>query len=549
MKIDSARVPITEDTSSPETYKQICTWLDTCKNEHPNCRPPLGNPSLPTRLIYLDKSRRSSLGNSVDTILQPRLMSTNCMEFSECKYIALSYRWPEDFPNEAKSTWDNIPEQMRGLNTSKLPQIFNDLFQVAVGIGISYVWIDSLCIIQDDLEDWNCEAARMIQIYQYAELTVAAAAPLTKPDLGLFRHGDPSDVLSVRIPGPPDSSGDESDQEVVLLKLQEETYRESPLVSRGWCFQEREISRRILHYTETQVLWECRTVAASEGLPKGIRQRVPIDWKDRLFDGGLSDQTVHDAWRRGVEDYSTRDLTVFTDKLPALSGLAAAIRDYKPANCRYLAGLWEDDFLMGLQWAPRIDRHPLKNVRTHTHTRYSKYIAPTWSWASVAGPISYLYAEKLKPPDPAKFTLKVLDIYIQTSTDDPFGAVRHAVLTCVAGLLPCVLGVDEYESALGGYEHEVRTADGDRVGLMDSDVLEEDLGGEEVPVYFCIHLGIEVSWKDLGLELSWKETNHGPALVVFPTGNRENEYRRVGMIHSADGNLFGNAEIKEITIV
>lgn len=88
------RVPITEDTSSPETYKQIRTWLDTCKNDHPKCQAPLGDPSLPTRLIHLDTSGDSPN----DTSLQPRLVSTDGMEVSDCRYIALSYRWPEDFP-------------------------------------------------------------------------------------------------------------------------------------------------------------------------------------------------------------------------------------------------------------------------------------------------------------------------------------------------------------------------------------------------------------------------------------------------------------------
>lgn len=362
----NSRVPITEDISSPQTYKQIRTWLDTCNNEHSECRATLGNASPPTKLIYLDSSGDSSMSNPVDTKSQPRLVSTSGMGYSEGRYIALSYRWPEDFPVEAKSAQDNVHEQMHGLNNSKLPQIFNDVFQVAVTMGISYVWIDSLCIVQDDPGDWNREAALMIQIYRYAEFTVAAAVPPTMPDLGLFRHGDPSDIPAVRLPGIVGPRKDGTVQEIVVMKPQKETYGESPLISRAWCFQEREISRRIVHYTETQVLWECRTVRASEGLPNGIPEgthwshtkATPGEkaWKDQMFDNELSNGKVAISWREAIEDYSARHLTVFTDKLPALAGLAAAIRDYKPANCRYLAGLWEDDFLEGLQWSSRTGR-------------------------------------------------------------------------------------------------------------------------------------------------------------------------------------------------
>lgn len=532
--------PITEDTASPETYKQIRTWLDTCRNEHPKCQASLENKSLPTRLIYLDTSRDSSLSNAVDTSLQPRLMSTTGRECSECRYIALSYRWPESFPIEAKLTRDNIREQMRGLNTSKLPQIFKDVFQVAIRLDITYAWIDSLCIIQDDPDDWNREAALMFQIYRYAELTVAAAVPPTKPDIGLFRRGDPSDVLSVRIPDLRDPSNDGPGQEVVLLKPQKITYTESPLVSRGWCFQEREISRRIVHYTETQVLWECRAVHASEGLPNGTSQRFPKGWTNRIFDEDLSGQRFEDAWYRAVEDYSRRDLTVFTDKLPALAGLAATIRDYKPANCRYIAGLWEDDFLKGLQWSSETGRVVTWGYgRTITNTRYPEYVAPTWSWASVAGPISYDDGlNDLRKSKPTKFALKVLDIYVQSSTCDPFGAVRHAVLTCMAGLLPCVLRVNKDRTDHRSGDYEVRNADGWEVACMDFDVPQEKFDGEEVTVVFCICLGVVVESYDCG-----------PALVVLPTSNRENEYRRVGMIAKIHWDWFRDTEIKEITLV
>lgn len=540
VEIDT-NAPITEDTSSPETYRQIRTWLNACQNEHPKCQVLLENPSLPTRLIYLDTLRDTSLSNPVDTSLQPRLMSTTGRECSECRYIALSYRWPEDFPIEAKLTRDNICEQMRGLNTSKLPQVFKDLFQVAIRLDITYVWIDSLCIIQDDPEDWDREAALMFQTYRYAELTVAAAAPPTKPDTGLFRHGDPSDVLSVRLPDLRDPSNDAPGQEVVLLKPQKITYKESPLVSRGWCFQEREISRRVVHYTETQVLWECRTVQASEGLPSGIQisQRYYSDFKTRIFDEDLSGQKVDDAWYRAVEDYSTRHLTVFTDKLPALAGLAATIRDYKPANCRYLAGLWEDDFLNGLQWSSQTGRNVTFGYgRSITNTRYPEYVAPTWSWASVAGPISYDdRLNNLRKSKPTKFTLKVLDIYVQTSTSDPFGAVRHAILTCMAGLLPCVLSVNKDRTDHRSGDYEVRNADGVEVACMDFDVPQEKFDEEEVTVVFCICLGVIV------------DSYGGPALVVLPTGNKENEYRRVGMISNMDLFWFHDPEMKEIMLV
>lgn len=537
------RVPITEDTSSPETYKQIRTWLDTCGNDHPKCQAPLGDPSLPTRLIHLDTSGDSPN----DTSFQPRLVSTDGMEVSECRYIALSYRWPEDFPPEAKSTQHNLSEQMRGLNTSKLPQIFNDVFQVASTMGISYVWIDSLCIVQDDREDWNHEAALMIQIYRHAEFTVAAAVPSTTPDLGLFRHPDPSDVLSVSLPGVTNPPSWGEVQDIVVMKSQKETYDESPLVSRGWCFQEREISRRILHYTATQVLWECRTIRASEGYPKGMPERDDFwreyseakeeDWKGRMLDNDLGEDGIDDAWERAVEDYSARNLTMFTDKLPALAGLAAAVRDYKPADCRYYAGLWENDFRLGLQWSSRGGDGD-GDGETVTNERYPQYVAPTWSWASVAGPISYGKHFNGEDPsgasdeNPGECALKVLGVDVQTSTGDPFGAVSRAVLTCTAGLVPGVVRVNRF----GKTRWEVVNDEQRKIGEMEFDVPREKFDGDGVDVVFCINLTVG-------------EGYGGPGMVVVPTGNKENEFRRVGILREMGSHSASEVEIRRITII
>lgn len=494
-------------------------------------------------------------------MLNPKLISTNGMDFSGSKYIAVSYRWPERFPGEAKSTRDTVREKKGGLNVSKLPQIFNDVFQVAMRMGISYVWIDSLCIIQDDPEDWNHEAALMSQIYQSAYLTVATAVSEGAPNLGLFRHGDTSEFLYEKFVCPLE---DGSSEEVMVMKTQVETYTESLLISRGWCFQERELSRRIVHYTETQVLWECRTIRASEGLPNGFEPSKYDDWKKRMLDSDLGGEDVNYAWRQAVEDYSSRHLTKVTDKLPALAGLAAAIRDYKPAFCRYLAGLWEDDFVSSLAWAST----PVGINGFVTNERYSEYIAPTWSWASVAGPVSYSTLRR-KPSSPANITymtiessrssqsgssissdtsleqdanpalykLQILNIVVQPSTADPFGAVRHAVIKCTAALVPGVLISSRVESsARFGADIMLKTTRGDNIGDMYFDVPHEEHEGDGVQVVFCIYLGVQC-WMD------------DPGLVVLPTGKKENEYKRVGLVPQMDRTCFHSAEIKEITII
>ncbi|KAJ4418209.1 hypothetical protein N0V82_005682 [Gnomoniopsis sp. IMI 355080] len=131
-----------------------------------------------------------------------------------------------------------------------LPQIFNDAFQVAARMGVKYIWIDSLCITQDDPKDWNHEASMMSYIYTNAYFTIAISTPSTQDQIGLFRRRD---ITTARFSHP---AKDGSDQEILVMDAQREqqTFWESNLLTRGWCFQERELSRRIVHYTGSQAL-------------------------------------------------------------------------------------------------------------------------------------------------------------------------------------------------------------------------------------------------------------------------------------------------------
>lgn len=539
------RNPIREDTSSSQTYKQIEAWLETCDEGHQQCQEAVGSQCLPTRLIYLDQSIDLARDNPSGFL--PRLVSTKGMEVSNTKYIALSYRWPDEFPDEAKSTRSTVPSHMKGLNVSILPLSFNDLFQVAAGLKIQYVWIDSLCIIQDDPEDWNREAALMSQIYRNAYLTVTISVSQDLAEKRLFCQGEAAKTLSQRLVCPLE---DGSSQEVLLMKYQEEKFEDSPLLLRGWCFQEREISRRILHYTKNQVLWECRALQASESLPNGptsLQKLITYNWDKRMLDRELGPEKINEAWRRAVEDYSSRNFTKDSDKLPALAGLAATIHDRKLKNCRYLAGIWEDDILRGLAWVPRRYDYEEKSFG-----RYRDYIAPTWSWASVTGPVAYdnnLDRIENTSADTPEHVLQVLEVRVQTLTADPFGAVRHAELLCVARLLPAVLSqgrrrVRSRKAGLFGCmveEAALETESGEEIGGMHFDVLREEYDGEGITSVFCVCLGVLTSWG--------QPDPAGPALAVVPTLVRDGEYKRVGIIPEMMISHFDSARVEEITII
>jgi hypothetical protein len=131
--------------------------------------------------------------------------------------------------------------------------------------------------------------------------------------------------------------------------------------------------------------------------------------------------------------------------------------------------------------------------------------------------------------------LKVLDICVQTSTNDPFGAVEHAVLTCTAGLVPVLIGGKNGHDP----DYHLETLHGVRMGSIFFDVDPQRYDGAEFDIVFCIHLG--------GPRL---RDSQGRGLAVLPTGNKENEYRRVGIIPDLRRcTEFSDSEVKEITII
>ncbi|KFA49859.1 hypothetical protein S40293_01328 [Stachybotrys chartarum IBT 40293] len=270
----------------------------------------------------------------------------------------------------------------KGIYTSELPRSFQDAIWLANQLGIHYLWIDSLCILQDDVEDWARKSAHMGEIYQNATITIAATQANDSSkgflDKTLERIYTPTPISVGGIHGqaflfpiPLKFAGDPAR----LAEMEDE-----PLATRGWALQERYMARRTIHFTQDQVLLEIKGQLFSEdsGFARGLPTRSPFT---------LSDSTRENpAWTQVVERYSRRNFTREQDKLPALAGLAAYFSSIPEDETsrqekRYLAGLWSTDMVKYLCWRVAY-RHP-------PEPRPTEYRAPTWSWASIDGPIIF----------------------------------------------------------------------------------------------------------------------------------------------------------------
>ena len=303
--------------------------------------------------------------------------------------MALSHRWGV---GRICRTLESVLDDYRNaIPMDEVSNVFRDAIEATRRLGIRYLWIDSLCIIQDSPEDWEIESGNMASIYSNASFTIAAALS-GDSDTGLFAPRDPllGKPCRINVRSPEDSTTE-------VIRIWSETDLRGlnlaylyPLYTRAWVFQEHTLSPKILHFTPAGILWECLGANYAESEPLRQRQwqdapiKFPLSSQPDLLDS--SGQAIAcDKWLDLVETYSGRAMTFDTDWLPAMSGIAKVFS--KQLQCdydEYVGGLWRPDILRGLVWYPNTARARGKN-----HCRPSTYVGPSWSWASINGPISF----------------------------------------------------------------------------------------------------------------------------------------------------------------
>jgi hypothetical protein len=371
-------------TDSDVNYALAQGWLRNCQENHGSCRRPSSfKANLPSRLIDLEGEGYEKRLKLVDFSMD----GSAELNADPYEYLALSYCWGVPATSGSilsyHTTHDNIEERKAGFSELSLPKTIRDAVSITRRLGIKYLWVDAICILQgtDSLAqaDWKAESARMHQVYGGALLTIAVASGSSVHD-GIFNTCSASQAgyrVSTNLTAVP-RLGNVS---VIVDSLKPSDCQNEPLYHRGWTLQERVLSTRVLIYTRDQLQWECQSATFNQsGTPMESlnTMRVP---KDTPID------ELQDRWQVLVTDYSARDLSVPGDKLPALAGLAHAFLAQMPDNA-YLAGLWWRTLLDDLLWAHRsVDFGRLAERR-----RPIEYRAPSWSWAAVDGNIRFLWA-------------------------------------------------------------------------------------------------------------------------------------------------------------
>lgn len=480
------------------SFQSLSRWLYECDSNHVVC----SNSSkiLPTRLIDVHPTRNEH---------ECRLSETTA---ETGQYLALSYCWGTDQSTIATTTTANLADRFCGFNINSLPKTFQDAIHLTRKLGVKFLWIDALCIIQDNTSDWERESSTMCQVYRNAYLTLAATASSSGSG-GLYAEIQKSASRSHIIPI--NSKG--TSIEIHCRKyfkhrtLYSVNQREvDPLSTRAWAYQERLLSRRIVHFTSQELLWECRSHQRCEcqawdsdpkkelqtsfySPAKGAFQQM--ERRSKVFS-----KTDKDPWHTIVEGYTSRHLTVLDDRLPAFSGIASAVIK----SDDFLAGLRKHSFVRDLTW-----------YATSPGYRPPKYRAPSWSWASVEAPIRF---DIEGSSGPGSFCLTVLDSKCTLATPDPFGRLLSSRITIRSFYREADVIHSHPNVCFRDHPPEVspKREDPRIAGFYpDTDISKLELPLKVTFLLLCrrVRRNEDVSW----------------AMVVRRVGGEENVYERVGL--------------------
>ncbi|KAH7077961.1 heterokaryon incompatibility protein-domain-containing protein [Paraphoma chrysanthemicola] len=406
-----------EHDSPPETnhdvaLKFLVDQFYTCCDTHEKCRASIPTCGfLPTRLVDI----RCAEDSQVILCDKPIIGST---------YVALSHCWGSS--QSLTLTRETAPQLRRGIDVADLPQTFRDAITVARKFEVRYIWIDSMCIFQDDGDDWATEASCMKDIYRNAAFCIAATAAING-DVGLFFERDPRALNPVKInltwtEGGASTLNNSAEQKEANIKLPQ-TYwigchwfsphssiDRAPLNTRGWVAQERYLSPRTLHFTQHVLFWECYQCLTSESFPRGVPEldKLPgytgyssqtpntilrllvSDYRhDSIHtfrshrEAELARAAIQQAWVHFLEPYTECGMTKESDIFPALQGITQDVVE-ETLQDKLIAGHLESRLPQDLAWEIKTWSPQLRGPN-----RPVKWRAPSWSWASTRLPVRF----------------------------------------------------------------------------------------------------------------------------------------------------------------
>lgn len=385
--------PYYSDHQADVAFAGIQEWLDDCICNHPACSS-FQDVELPTTTIDVGCSGIESGIRLFD----------NSSHTEKGQYIALSYVWgvskeaivPEDpdgtILRDLYLNNENRERYFQEVPEAKLPQTIREAIFITRKLGVRYLWVDALCIIQDDKAFKKNELLNMHHIFRNSYLTIRAACTTTVFDSFLFKRPHP-DVPDQRLAYWADDYG----PAYAYLRCVPSPIP-AGIESRAWCYEESVLPKRVLSYHETGMRFDCCTGIKDEGgsaqdfaMRGGILRSFNLPtWRDKVeIEPPLQDVNLETdpkliklrLWYGDLDvDYTVRFLSNSSDRLPAIAGVVREIQH--SIGDVYVSGIWKADLPWGLLWWTR--GSALSSAESADYERsLGQYIGPSWSWATL----------------------------------------------------------------------------------------------------------------------------------------------------------------------
>ncbi|KAH7384362.1 heterokaryon incompatibility protein-domain-containing protein [Phaeosphaeria sp. MPI-PUGE-AT-0046c] len=371
-------------------FQQARAWLQDCDLNHAECQGWRKHRTLPSRLVHVRRAEKGSdiLANICHGEGLPATTT----------YLSLSHCWGKS--KFITTTRENLPQFELQLPVGSLSRTIQDAMLVTLEMGFKYIWIDSLCIIQDSAEDWAREALLMGEVYQNASCNISASG-FSNGKHGFIspRAFDPAPVSAqVKWAMAQQQNFGMSPTETysfIFDNPRTEIYH-APLFQRAWTLQEQLLASRALHFGTDQMFWECSRSLANEVWPQGWEGKgKPFThnftsfsqlWQFGIDSLPASRESCYRIWRNIVVAYTHRNVTFESDWLPALAGLAS----------RFTSVL-EDTNVHGM-WKRNLHHEILYNQEGTEGVGFTPHDSrvtpnweelPSWSWAALHKPVRW----------------------------------------------------------------------------------------------------------------------------------------------------------------
>jgi len=511
---------IHEDTTdSASSFKLASTWLKDCiqSKSHVHCHTNLDEHKLPTRILELGSPDAQHI----------RLRTTSTMGVAPL-YMTLSHCWGgADF---LTLTSDTVEQLSAGIPLSLLAQTFQDAARIAQELGAQFLWIDSLCIFQDSIEDWQKEAPMMQDVYRGSLCNIAASGSGSSLE-GCFRKRKPQ-LVKPCIVKTSYSHANLTNLECIVENSSEKDIphdNDQPLFRRGWVLQERYLAPRTLHFGSEYIFWECKSRWASEVHPIALVKTSPFVSYSVKPQNSLNKVQSLLRWSRLVQEYSKCSLTKPSDKLVAFSGVARDI-DRSAALGEYLAGHWRENLEVQLLWRCKEGAISHENCDGRGQ-RPEHYLAPSWSWASLNHKAIYISRDYYSEITNVALVAKVVATKVKLLTNDSFGEVKAGYLRIQGKLIAITVDTGSFQERIlkdkprfvtlcrPGQSY---TLEMDRVGVYMDDHFGSRAASPSLYFLPIAKHGNQFGIAELGDELE--------GLLLRPTGRTHGEFERCGVL-------------------